>query len=126
MKLDTTKNIYIPRRVVFVIDRSGSMSGSKLRKTIAATVNALKKLRFSDRFNVILFDDALKMLSEQMMIANEENIKKCIARLQSFGAGGCTNISAALDKAIQLIKADIVSLNVLHSLSNSSDDNYNF
>merc|ERR1719461_2280423 len=60
------------------------------------------------------------------MIANEENIKKSIASLEAKTARGSTNISAALDKAIQLIKADIVSLNVLHSMSSSVEENCNF
>eukprot|EP01084_Bolivina_argentea_P304117 525151_1 len=48
-------NILIPRRVVFVIDRSGSMSGSKWDKTISSTNATLKQLRVGyDRFCVIL------------------------------------------------------------------------
>eukprot|EP01084_Bolivina_argentea_P046621 85849_1 len=36
------KDISIPRRVVFVIDKSGSMAGSKWNKTISATIKALQ------------------------------------------------------------------------------------
>ncbi len=51
-------HILIPRRVVFVIDKSGSMSGTKWIKTKAATIVALKQLRVNyDRGGIIFFDD---------------------------------------------------------------------
>jgi len=50
---------YIPQRVIFVIDKSGSMGGGKWRRSASATINGLKQLRKGfDRFNVILFDNS--------------------------------------------------------------------
>ena len=53
---DTIDSVIVPRRVVFVIDKSGSMSGGKWRRSVTATINGLQKLRKEyDRLNIILF-----------------------------------------------------------------------
>eukprot|EP01084_Bolivina_argentea_P041347 76281_1 len=103
----------IPRRVILVIDKSGSMAGSKWNKTMSSTMIALQQLRILyDRYNIIFFNDKIKILSEKIMIANEENINESIHYLQNENAGGSTNIYDALSKAINLIKNDIISLNI--------------
>ena len=57
------KDSIVPRRVIFVIDKSGSMSGGKWRRTVSATINALNQLRKGfDRFNVILFNSDVSIL----------------------------------------------------------------
>lgn len=42
-----------------VLDRSGSMSGEKLRLAIAAAVQAIRSLAEGDRFSVVTFDDKI-------------------------------------------------------------------
>ncbi len=75
---------------------------------------ALQQLRvLYDRYNIIFFNEkTIKVLSKTIMTANEENINESIHYLQSENAGGSTNIYDALVKAIDLIKSDIISLNV--------------
>ena len=59
----------IPRRVIFVIDKSGSMQGSKWNKTVSATINVLNKLKNGyDRFNIILFSSDIDILSGSDLI----------------------------------------------------------
>eukprot|EP00484_Ammonia_sp_Unknown_P017184 CAMPEP_0197027774 /NCGR_PEP_ID=MMETSP1384-20130603/7651_1 /TAXON_ID=29189 /ORGANISM="Ammonia sp." /LENGTH=928 /DNA_ID=CAMNT_0042456677 /DNA_START=52 /DNA_END=2838 /DNA_ORIENTATION=- len=102
----------IPRRVVFVIDKSGSMAGSRWNKTVSATAMALQQLRvYYDRYGLIFFDDSIKLVTQSVVIANEQNVNESVQALQSENAGGSTNINDALLKAIELIKRDIVSLN---------------
>ena len=40
VELKDSDDIIVPRRVIFVIDKSGSMSGGKWRRTVSATINA--------------------------------------------------------------------------------------
>ena len=123
-------NILIPRRVIFVIDRSGSMSGSKWNKTISATINALKQLRVNyDRFCIILFDHNIDLVpNDEMVLADNKNISQTIQYLENKNVGGSTDINKALLSAIKLIKCDIKKLNNNNNKTNNDkdDENYNF
>ena len=102
-------DIIVPRRVIFVIDKSGSMSGGKWRRTVSATINGLKQLRTGyDRFNVILFDNYNhKLYDYAMESANQQSIEQAIKYMESMSAGGGTDIDAPLKEAINMIKTSI-------------------
>eukprot|EP01083_Nonionella_stella_P032399 88697_1 len=110
---DIKENVLIPRRVVFVIDRSGSMSGHKWNKTIAATVCALKRLRHGyDRYCIIHFDSAIESYpTSGLLLANADNIDQTITHLKLIQPRGSTDINSALLSGIDRITADIVQLN---------------
>eukprot|EP01084_Bolivina_argentea_P026000 48339_1 len=117
--------IFIPRRVMFVIDRSKSMKGAKWKKTIASTITAIKQLKKGyDRFAIILFDKYIQVLPykniTQCIIADDKTISDSISMLQHAEIKGGTNINTALLKAIELIKKDISLCN------NDTDYKYNF
>ena len=48
-----TDNLYIPRRIVFVIDKSGSMRGSKWDQTTLSLINGLKELNINIKKNIL-------------------------------------------------------------------------
>eukprot|EP01084_Bolivina_argentea_P250469 419648_1 len=101
-------DMLIPRRVIFVIDKSGSMYGDKWRKTLSATITGLKKLRDEDRFNVILFNHGPDVLFEDEMVeANKKTIQKAIKYMKSVEAGGGTSFDKPLTQAVDMIKDDI-------------------
>eukprot|EP01084_Bolivina_argentea_P269754 458531_1 len=108
-----TKNnntFYIPRRVVFIIDKSGSMQGDKWTKTINATITALKQLRHSyDKYCIVLFDDIINVLPcDKLMLCDEININNTISLLQKCIPNNGTNINDALIKGVNMIKKDIL------------------
>ena len=47
----------IPVNLAFVIDRSGSMAGDKIRKAREAAIQGIRALRPDDRFAVVAYDD---------------------------------------------------------------------
>eukprot|EP01084_Bolivina_argentea_P001891 3504_1 len=105
-------HILIPRRVVFVIDKSGSMSGTKWIKTKAATIVALKQLRVNyDRGGIIFFDDYVERALPNLIPATEEKINEAINYVMDQEVGGSTNINSALLDAIKYIKDDIKLIN---------------
>ena len=48
--------------VAFVIDRSGSMDGSKIRLALEAVVQALRMLKPTDRFSVVCYDNEIDLV----------------------------------------------------------------
>lgn len=85
--------------VTVVIDRSGSMSGAPLQQACAAAELVVKRLRRSDRVNVIAFDQGVDplFLKPQPVESGREAALQFIRRLR---AGGGTNIALALEAAL--------------------------
>ena len=107
-------DILIPRRVIFVIDKSGSMSGGKWDRTITATISALEQLRTGyDKFGIILFNNNYTIFPSQqeqdelLYSTNDENVNIAIEYIKIQEAGGGTEINRPLSKAIDIIKDDM-------------------
>lgn len=85
-----------PRRVVMVLDRSGSMQGKKMEQAKAALRFALGKLRPQDSFNLATFSDAVERFAPQPVAGTPENRKRAEAFVDDISADGGTNINDAL------------------------------
>ena len=102
-----------PKDVVYCLDVSASMQAAGLRKLFLA-VNSLSDsvlmLGGEDTFNLVTFSTQVKAMSEKMLPANAENIKRTLKYLDKLkthqGAG--TNILAALEVALTLDPSVIV------------------
>jgi len=97
---------------IFVLDRSGSMSG-KYQTLMDATSQALNKLRGSDRFQVILFDDGIEELTSGWVSADEISISKVTAALNSSSPDGGTDLYRGLKTAINKLDSDRTSSIIL-------------
>lgn len=75
-----------------ILDRSGSMSGSKLAFVKQAAGHALRLLNKRDRASVVIYDDAIQVLaaSQSMSPVNRERM---IQAIQGVRTGGMTNLS---------------------------------
>lgn len=97
----------LPRDVVFVVDRSGSMRGQKLEQAQAALRYGLSTLRPEDRFAVVAFSSATQELEPGVLLRATPESR---ARGRDFGdaltASGGTNIDAALRAAVALRRDD--------------------
>ncbi|MES2461119.1 MAG: VIT and VWA domain-containing protein, partial [Armatimonadota bacterium] len=91
----------LPRRVVFVMDRSGSMQdNNKIEQARGALRFALAKLRPQDRFNVVTFSDRVEKFSPQLIDATPANLKRARSFVDDIVADGGTNIGQALKDGI--------------------------
>ncbi|MBC8103411.1 MAG: VWA domain-containing protein, partial [Cytophagales bacterium] len=91
-----------PRRVVLVMDRSGSMQdNNKIDQARGALRFAVAKLRPQDRFNVLTFSDRVEKFSPQLLDASPANIKRAQAFVEDIVADGGTNIGQALKDGIE-------------------------
>jgi Ca-activated chloride channel family protein len=89
------------RDVTLVLDVSGSMSGVKIRQARDAGKQVLGTLSPSDRFRLIDFSTDVRTFQEDFVRATPENIAAASRYLESLRAVGSTNISGALDAALE-------------------------
>lgn len=90
-----------PRDVTFVIDVSGSMAGAKLEQARRAGRALLDGLNPVDRFRVIAFSTDVHPFHDGWQAATAVNVRAAQRRLEALTAEGSTNISGALEEALQ-------------------------
>ncbi|HZF14160.1 MAG TPA: VIT domain-containing protein [Thermoanaerobaculia bacterium] len=91
-----------PREYIFVLDVSGSMHGFPLDTAKALMSELVGGLKPTDRFNVILFSGASKLLAPQSLPATPENVRRLMAEVESTQGGGETELGLALKRATEL------------------------
>ncbi|XP_041836026.1 inter-alpha-trypsin inhibitor heavy chain H3-like isoform X3 [Melanotaenia boesemani] len=96
----------VPKNVVFVIDKSGSMKGTKITQTQEAMVSFVKDLQENDHFAIILFDDKVIQWQDSLTKATEENVSEAIHFVRRIKAGHVTDINSAVLKAVDLLKRE--------------------
>lgn len=96
-----------PRDLVFLLDRSGSMSGWKMvtaRRAVAAIIDTLTD---ADRFNVIAFDHQIEwppgFPHEGLLPATGPNRFRCTEWLRKVDAAGGTELAHPLDKGVSIL-----------------------
>jgi Ca-activated chloride channel family protein len=91
-----------PRDVTFVLDVSGSMRGQKLEQAKAAGRALLESLSRADRFRLIDFATEVNAFRDGFVTATPENIREARRYLDGLRAEGSTNISGALEEALDV------------------------
>ncbi|TNN65240.1 Inter-alpha-trypsin inhibitor heavy chain H6 [Liparis tanakae] len=94
----------VPKDVIFVIDVSGSMIGTKIKQTKQAMGTILGDLREADHFNIITFSDKVHTWKKGRTVrATRQNVQDAKDFVKRIIAEGWTNINAALLSAAQLL-----------------------
>ena len=86
----------IPREMVFVLDISGSMAGTSIIQAKGAISLALSRLKASDRFNLIVFNNDASALFSKSKPASANHIATAQALVDGLAAGGGTEMREAL------------------------------
>ncbi|KAM9443594.1 inter-alpha-trypsin inhibitor heavy chain H3-like [Clarias gariepinus] len=94
----------IPKNVVFIIDRSGSMYGRKMAQTRTAMLKILGDLDQEDYFGLIIFDSAVDVWKAELLQATENNLNKAKDFVKNIDDRGATDINAAVLKGVDMIK----------------------
>ncbi|XP_074406118.1 inter-alpha-trypsin inhibitor heavy chain H4 isoform X3 [Zonotrichia albicollis] len=92
-----------PKNVIFVIDRSGSMTGRKIEQTRDALLKILQDLRQEDHFSFITFNHKVVEWKSSLLPASEENVASAAALVQTLTARGGTDINGALLAAVGVL-----------------------
>jgi Ca-activated chloride channel family protein len=94
----------IPKDILMVLDRSGSMEGEKFQQALQAVQYILDHLNAEDRFNILAFSTTILQYQPTLRQASEAAEAK--RWLQSLTAEGSTDIHNALLQAIQMISPE--------------------
>jgi len=93
-----------PRRVIFVLDRSGSMGGKPIESAKLALSVCLSALGPKDEFGIVAFDTLIEELSSVLLKATKNNRKKAVDFLANIGARGGTDLDDGLAAAEKILK----------------------
>ena len=94
------KQFNTPRELIFIIDSSGSMMGASMIQASKALVQAINRLKPTDRFNIIDFDSGFDPLFDSAMPAISMNKKHGIRFANNLDASGGTEPLEAIKFAL--------------------------
>ncbi len=94
----------IPKTVIFVIDRSGSMAGKKIEQARRTLKSVLNNLRDEDLFNVIAYDDRVESFRPELQRYGSRSRDEAERFVENIREGGSTNIDDALKTAMGMIQ----------------------
>lgn len=92
------------KTVVFVVDRSGSMSGEKIEQAKGAAKFLVNNLRKGDTFNIVAYDDRIESFKPELQRFDDKSRAEALGFIESLYAGGSTNIDGALGTALDQLK----------------------
>lgn len=94
----------LPKTVLFVVDRSGSMTGKKLEQAKGALKFVLNNLRDGDTFNIVAYDSQIESFRPEVERYTDETRRAALGFVDSLYAGGSTNIDGALKRALGMLQ----------------------
>ncbi|XP_072505874.1 inter-alpha-trypsin inhibitor heavy chain H4-like isoform X2 [Notamacropus eugenii] len=93
----------LPKNVVFVVDKSGSMAGRKMKKTREALLKIMDDLKSEDHFNLVVFNGRVTQWKPMLLQASKEHLESAKAFLSNTQALGATNINEAVLVAVRML-----------------------
>lgn len=90
-------------RVVFILDRSGSMKGITLRQAKWAIECVLREMTAGTRFGLLAFSNRTEVFAPDLTKAGPENLGRALRWLRGIDAQGGTELSKAIRKAGEIL-----------------------
>lgn len=95
-----------PVNVALVLDRSGSMGGQKIALARMAVEHALRLLRLTDRFSLVVFDDEVEVVVGATL-GRAEAKRNALRRLAEIDARGSTDLAGGWDAGCAQVAAHL-------------------
>lgn len=90
----------VPRETIFVLDTSGSMSGTSITQAKRALLDALDRLPPGDTFNLVEFDSTARRLFDHPVPADAHHLGVARRFVDRLRADGGTEMRSALELAL--------------------------
>lgn len=103
-KVKTKKGQAIPKTVLFVVDRSGSMSGEKIDQAKSSLRLMINQLGPQDTFNIVSYSSEVATFRPELELVSDETRKAALSYVEDIYSGGGTNINDALKAALQQLQ----------------------
>lgn len=100
-KVDAKEGANISKTVLFVVDRSGSMSGEKIAQAKSSLRLMINQLGPKDTFNIISYSSEVDLFEPELELVTESTRKAALSYVDDIYAGGGTNINDALTTAME-------------------------
>ena len=100
-KHEVSSDEVIEKDIIFIVDKSGSMKGEKIKQAKGALKYCVNSLNDGDRFGIISFSTDVEQLDESLLRANSKNVEKALNFIDDLEARGGTNIDEALQTALK-------------------------
>lgn len=101
----------LPKNVVFVIDTSASMVGTKMRQTQDALFTILRDLRPDDHFNIIGFSNKIKIWQQNQLVkVSPNNIRDAKKFIYGLSPTGGTNINGGIQASTSLLNEYLANM----------------
>ncbi|KAB2909926.1 MAG: VWA domain-containing protein [Ignavibacteriales bacterium] len=94
-----TSNV-LPKKIVLVIDRSGSMDGSRMNMAKTAARFIVERLNTNDLFNLVSFSTDVRSFKAELVPATAQSISAALVWINNLNASGGTDASLAFATAI--------------------------
>ncbi|NOQ53524.1 MAG: VWA domain-containing protein [Thermoplasmata archaeon] len=91
---------------LFVLDRSGSMIGTKFDQSKEALYHIYGTLSSGDRFSLVHFDSVAVEYSSSLLPVNGTSVNSVLGYIQDLGIGGSTDIHSGVMAGMDIFKAD--------------------
>lgn len=92
------------KRVVFLVDISGSMKGAPIENVTKAVLTSLSELNHDDFFNIIAFNGETYLFSSSMELATPEGLRQASEWMSlKLIPEGDTNILLPLNQALEMV-----------------------
>ena len=89
-----------PKTLILLFDNSLSMQWDKLERSFAACETALRRLRPTDSFNLLLFNSEVSQFAQQPRPATLQNIEGSLTFIRNSRIRGGTDLQRALAAAL--------------------------
>lgn len=95
----------VAKDVIFVVDVSGSMAGEKIEQAQEALRYCVNTLNRDDRFEIISFSSGIDLFQNGLNKAGKDEKSNASYFIDNLSASGGTNINEALQKALDMKRA---------------------
>lgn len=96
----------IPKRMIFALDRSGSMAGEKMEQARAALRFAVNSLDAGDLVNIVDYATTVETFADSAVAITAQSRADLLAYIDAIEASGGTYIHGALLKTLEMLRGD--------------------